>query len=135
MMLTPIERRRLWAVVPVYVAVSCLTFGLLYGVHRGWPWMAVTIVAVGAVAAGLAVPACRRVLRDNAATGSEPVVTRSSTLRTCYWVMIVSSAVLLVLTLTKFEFPLDLVVIGCNLVVTGASLYGLRNTPRQQPAG
>ena len=48
--------------------------------------------------------------------------------------MIVCSAVLLVVTLTKFEFPLDVVVIGCNVVVIGAGFYGLRKTPRQ-PAG
>ena len=79
MVLTPIEQRRLWAAVTLEVAVFCLTFGLLYGAHRGWPWMAMTIVAIGAVAAVLAVPAYRRMRRDNAATGSEPVVTRSST--------------------------------------------------------
>ena len=134
MMLTPIEQGRLWAVVTLQVAVVCLTFGLLYGAHRGWTWMAMTIVAIGAVAAVLAVPAYRRMQRDNAAAGSDSVVTRSSTVRTCYWVVIVCSVVLLVVTLTDVESPLDLVVLACNVVVIGAGFLGLRKTPRQHSA-
>src|SRR6476620_8801455 len=118
MMLTPIIQRRLWAIGTLEVAVICLTFGLLYGTHRGWPWMAMAIVAAGAVAAVLAVPAYRRTRRDNDATESEPLH-RDSTMRTWLLGEIVCFAVLLVLSLIQFDPPLSLLSVGGFAVALG----------------
>lgn len=62
------------------------------------------------------------------------MVTRASTARTGYWLVIVSSAGLLVLTLTESEFPLGLVGVCFSVLAIGASFYGLRKTLRQ-PTG
>ena len=59
------------------------------------------------------------------------MVTRSATARTGYWLVIVSSAGLLVLTLTESEFPLAPVGVGFSFLAICASFYGLRKTPRQ----
>jgi hypothetical protein len=130
MMLTPIIQRRLWAIGTLEVAVICLTFGLLYGTHRGWPWMAMAIVAVGAVAAVLAVPAYLRMRRDNAASGSEPLP-RDSPMWTWLLVEIVCFGVLLVLSLIQFDPPLSLVSAGGFAMALGACLVMLRKRPRQ----
>ena len=56
---------------------------------------------------------------------------RDSTMRTLLLVQIGSLAVLLVLGIIQFEFPLSLVSVGGFAVAIGACFVMLRRTPRK----
>jgi hypothetical protein len=58
-----------------------------------------------------------------------------STIRTLILVIIVCQAVLLVLDLTDFDPPLDLVTVGLSVLVIGLGFYMLRNPPRPREFG
>jgi hypothetical protein len=58
-----------------------------------------------------------------------------STIRALILVVIVSQAVVFVVTMIDFDPPMDFVTVGFNVLATGAGLYMLRNPPEPREFG